>query len=221
VVQSPKTKEQWLIEGINHYNTKCYAKSLTACEQALRLDPCFARAHYGRGLALLYIRRSRHFPLDSYEYHICDYPEEIMYEEALAACNRALLFTPVSERLYLAKIYATKGELLFCLDREEEASVILERAIVKLAGYCGKIRRIMLHKPEIAGLSTCFTSKTCDASLIRAMNLDIGMYSLEPFSTPDTSVKHFMAVKSVILKHFMAVLEDFCRESSKKSSIFG
>jgi hypothetical protein len=34
---------------------------------------------------------------------------------------------------------------------------------VQFADYCGKIRRIMLHKPEIAGQPACFARTTCDA----------------------------------------------------------
>jgi len=65
---------------------------------------------------------------------------------------------------------------------------------VKLADYYGKIRLIMLHKPEIAGQPACFASQVGDASSIRAMGLGVGMHSLERFSTPDVPVNHFMVL---------------------------
>jgi hypothetical protein len=46
---------------------------------------------------------------------------------------------------------------------------------VKLADYSGKIRLIMLHKPEVAGPSTCFASKACDTSSILAIDPGIGV----------------------------------------------
>src|SRR5256886_3603461 len=63
---------------------------------------------------------------------------------------------------------------------------------MKLAAYWGKIRRIMLHKPEIAGQSTCFASITCDASSRLAIDLGVGVCYLESFSTPNGSVNHHM-----------------------------
>jgi hypothetical protein len=92
---------------------------------------------------------------------------------------------------------------------------------VKLADYSGKIRLIMLHKPEVAGPSTCFASKACDTSSILAIDPGIGVYSLESFPTPDASVNHFMAVKSVTLKQFVAVLEYFSCKMSKQYSLIG
>jgi Flp pilus assembly protein TadD len=47
-----KTKEQWLQEGINHYNTEDYTNSLRACERAIQLEANYARAYYGKGLTL-------------------------------------------------------------------------------------------------------------------------------------------------------------------------
>ncbi|MFL5703560.1 MAG: hypothetical protein ACJ8AG_12140, partial [Ktedonobacteraceae bacterium] len=77
------------------------------------------------------------------------------------------------------------------------------------------------HKPEIADQSTCFTLKICNASSASAINPYVSARHLKSFSTPDGSVNHFMAVKSVILKQFVAVLENFCSESSKTNTIFG
>jgi hypothetical protein len=100
-------------------------------------------------------------------------------------------------------------------------SFATQRTRVKLADYCGKIRRIMLHKPEIAGQSPCFASKTRGAGSMGAIDPGVGAYSFESFSTLDVSMNHFMAGQSMILKQFVAVLEDFCSESSKKNAIFG
>ncbi len=78
--------------------------------------------------------------------------------------------------------------------------------------------RIMLHKPEIAGQSTCFASITCDASSRLAIDLGVGVCYLESFSTPNGSVKHHMARNRSALKQFVAVLECFSRERAKKHS---
>src|SRR6266702_4465566 len=94
-------------------------------------------------------------------------------------------------------------------------------AYVKFADYYGKIRRIMLHKPKITGQSTHPTSETCNASSEGASDPDIGAYALESETTPDASVNHFMAVKLVILKQFVAVLETFAAKCRAKHSIVG
>src|SRR6266536_6690675 len=93
--------------------------------------------------------------------------------------------------------------------------------ILKFADYYGKIRRIMLHKPKITGQSTHPTSETCNASSEGASDPDIGAYALESETTPDASVNHFMAVKLVILKQFVAVLETFAAKCRAKHSIVG
>jgi hypothetical protein len=93
--------------------------------------------------------------------------------------------------------------------------------MVKFADYSGKIRRIMLHKPKIAGQSTRPTSETCNASSEGASDPDIGAYALESETTPDASVNHFMAGKLVILKQFVAVLETFAAKCRAKHSIVG
>jgi hypothetical protein len=50
--------------------------------------------------------------------------------------------------------------------------------LLKLADYYDNIRLIMLHKLEVTGQSTCFASTTCDASLIIAINLGVGVWSV-------------------------------------------
>jgi len=52
-----KTKEQWKEEGNTHYNAKQYEEALAAYDQAIRLDPNYALAYYGKGVALEALRR--------------------------------------------------------------------------------------------------------------------------------------------------------------------
>ena len=47
-----KTKVQWLQEGIEFYNSKRYREAITAFEQAILLDPNYARAYHEKGLVL-------------------------------------------------------------------------------------------------------------------------------------------------------------------------
>jgi len=54
-----------------------------------------------------------------------------------------------------------------------------------------------------------------------AIDPGIDAHPLESESPPDASVNHFMAVKSVVLKQFVAVLECFPSEMSKRYSIIG
>src|SRR5437764_6166647 len=82
----PQTKEQWLIEGIKNYTSKWYDEALQACEQAIQLDPRYARAHYGKALALIGLGK---------------------YEEAVTFCDKAFELTPKT-----AKTYASKKLLL-------------------------------------------------------------------------------------------------------------
>jgi superkiller protein 3 len=49
---SGKTKDEWLKIGNDHWNAKRYNEALTACEQAIRLDPNYALAHFGKGYVL-------------------------------------------------------------------------------------------------------------------------------------------------------------------------
>jgi tetratricopeptide (TPR) repeat protein len=54
-----KTKEQWLAEGNTLHNLKRYDEALAAYEQAIRLDPNFAIAYYGKGATLDKLGKSR------------------------------------------------------------------------------------------------------------------------------------------------------------------
>jgi len=57
--------------------------------------------------------------------------------------------------------------------------------LLKLADYYGKIRLIILHKPKLAGQSTCFASKTCGTSSMLAIDPGIDAHPLESESPPD------------------------------------
>ncbi len=92
---------------------------------------------------------------------------------------------------------------------------------MKFADYSGKIRLIMLHKPELAGQSACFALKNCDASSTRAIDPGINAYSWESFSTPNASVKHIMAVTEELLKHILALLPILWPQNSKNELHFG
>ncbi len=98
-----KTKEQWLIEGNDHYNAGRYEEALAAYEQAIRLDPNYAFAHWGKGNVLRDLKR---------------------YEEALAACDRAILLGANH-----ASVYYNKGNALSYLKRYDEALAAYEHAL--------------------------------------------------------------------------------------------
>ena len=46
-----KTKEQWFHEAIIHFEAEHYEKALSACEQAIRLDPSYVKAFNGKGIS--------------------------------------------------------------------------------------------------------------------------------------------------------------------------
>src|SRR6266487_1009742 len=54
-----KTKQEWINEGSALYDLKRYEEALAAYEQAIRLDPNYAYAYHGKGLALDKLRRSK------------------------------------------------------------------------------------------------------------------------------------------------------------------
>ena len=100
---SSKTKERWLAEGIIYYNAKRFEESLTACEQALQLDPHYAQAYYGKGLTLSKLN---------------------YFEEALAAYEQAIRLKPD-----YARAYNGKGSTLSKRGLYEESIMAFERAI--------------------------------------------------------------------------------------------
>jgi tetratricopeptide (TPR) repeat protein len=86
-----RTKEHWLKCALDHYAAERYQEALAACEHALTLDPSYARASLGKGVALSHLSR---------------------YEEALLACEQALTLDPGN-----AKAYHAKGNALYELQR--------------------------------------------------------------------------------------------------------
>jgi len=103
-LQAPQTSAQeWLEEGAALYGLKRFKEALTACEQALHLDPNFAVAYHGKGAILFDLQR---------------------YEEALAAFEQALRLDPNNAFAYLSK-----GTILYGLQRYEEALVAFEKAL--------------------------------------------------------------------------------------------
>src|SRR6266542_556295 len=84
-----KTKEQWLMEGINHYNAKCYEECLEACDRAIQLDSKYVRAYHGKALALV---------------------QQKAYTSALKAYKKASQLAPEN-----AKIHAEVAELFYHL----------------------------------------------------------------------------------------------------------
>jgi len=45
-----RTKEQWLNEGLSHYNAKQYEQAIADYDRAIQIDSQYANAYYGRGL---------------------------------------------------------------------------------------------------------------------------------------------------------------------------
>src|SRR5260370_19111528 len=100
---SLNTKEEWLIEGAILMNLRRYEEALAAYEQAIRLDPNFARAYNGKGLTLNSLKR---------------------YEEAIAAFEQAIRLDPNN-----ADAYNFKGIALNSLKRYAAPLATLEQAI--------------------------------------------------------------------------------------------
>lgn len=98
-----KTARYFLKEAIDHYNAGQYQDALTACDSAIQLDPLFARAYHGRGLALVKLRS---------------------YTEALENYQKARELVPKNP-----KLHADIGELLFLLEDYEKAGISFRRAI--------------------------------------------------------------------------------------------
>src|SRR5260370_6949 len=144
---SSKTKEQWLQEGITYYNAKSYEESLTACEKALQLDPRYAQAYYGKGLALsklerydeareVYKNAVRFVSSQSQDYavhaiflfregirlfELKHYEEALdVYEIAIWLQRIALRINGSSTYIVLGEMLIAKGEVLFKLKRYQE-----------------------------------------------------------------------------------------------------
>jgi serine/threonine protein kinase len=132
-----KTKEQWLAEGNASYDAQQFEEALRAYKQASLLDPTYAAAYVGKGLALRNLQRFEEALL-AYERAIQLDPDDPVaynnkskvlsilqwYSEALKAANQAIELNPNYPAAYYNKGYAL-GEL----QRHEEELVAYERAI--------------------------------------------------------------------------------------------
>jgi len=131
-----KTKEQWLEEGRSHHKANRYDRALAAYEQALEIDPTFARAHRNRGDAFYDLKRynealaayEQAIQLDPYTARAYKSRGDVLghlkrYEEALAAYERVIQLEPDS-----ARTYNDKGNMLYTLKRYEEALAAYEQA---------------------------------------------------------------------------------------------
>src|SRR5947209_14048965 len=99
-----KTKEQWLMEGINHYKAKRYEVCLTACKRATQLDPQYVRAFHGMARSLASLHR---------------------YYEALVMYNKVIALEQNN-----SEIYKQRGDVHYELVDYVSASNDYYRAIV-------------------------------------------------------------------------------------------
>jgi tetratricopeptide (TPR) repeat protein len=132
-----KTKEQWLADGLTNHKAGHYEQALRAFDQAMLIDPDYARAYRSKGDVLYDFKRYAE-ALAAYEQAIRLDPDHARiyrnrgdilrhlkrYEEALAAYEQAIRLEP-----NLAPNYNEKGNLLFSLKRYEEALAAYEAAI--------------------------------------------------------------------------------------------
>jgi tetratricopeptide (TPR) repeat protein len=98
-----RTKEQWVEKGNDLYKQGQYIDAFEAYEQALRLDPHYANAHYGKGNALYALGR---------------------YAEALAAYEQTLRLNPKDTDAHLKK-----SRVLCALERYPQALAALGDAL--------------------------------------------------------------------------------------------
>lgn len=98
-----RSKEEWLDLGIDLANNQQYDEALVAFQQAIRLDPNFAKAYNGRGNVLRDLKR---------------------YKDALTAFQQAIHLDP-----NLAIAYNGKGAVLIDLKKKEEALSAFEQAL--------------------------------------------------------------------------------------------
>ncbi len=54
-----KTKQEWFDEGTAFHNLKRYEESIAAHDQAIRLNPDYAEAYYGKGYALDQLKKPK------------------------------------------------------------------------------------------------------------------------------------------------------------------
>ena len=114
MVHIRKTKKYWLKKGNTLNNLRHYEEALAAYEQAIRLDPKFARAYNDKGWTLSNLMR---------------------LEEAVADFEQAIRLDPNYAIAYTNKGYAFNG-----LKRFEEAVAAFEQAI-RLKPNLGQLGR--------------------------------------------------------------------------------
>jgi tetratricopeptide (TPR) repeat protein len=131
------TRGSWLFEGLTLVEQGRSTEALAAFEQALALDPAYAQAHNGRGLALYHLRQyvealvplERALSLDpgdvSAWYGRGLVLEQLQhYTEALAAYKRMAQLDAS-----LTAAWRKQGDVLFVLNRKEEALSAYEHAL--------------------------------------------------------------------------------------------
>ena len=134
----PRTREQWLDEGIKYRKAKQYEKALVAFERALRLDRKYARAYRNKGDALYELERYTE-ALNAYTLALDLDPTSVRTHENMANtlyhlgqhnasldaynCAFQRTSTPTSQ------LWRGKGDALFYLKRYTEALQAYEQAI--------------------------------------------------------------------------------------------
>jgi len=100
-----KTKEQWVEKAITRFKTRHYKEALRACNNAIQLDPGYARAYYSKGLILTRLEN---------------------YDEALASYEKA---RQLGLHFDMGELVCKMGELLYKAKNYGKAGIFFERAI--------------------------------------------------------------------------------------------
>jgi tetratricopeptide (TPR) repeat protein len=82
-----RTREYYLRIAIDNYNMGRYQDTIAACEQAIRIDPRYARAYYGKGLAFACLKK---------------------YPAAIVAYHKAIEYDPHNYNIYIHRADAYK-----------------------------------------------------------------------------------------------------------------
>ncbi len=104
-----KTKEMWVKEGIAHFNEQQDQEALQAFEQAIQIDPNYVRAVHGRGVILVQMKE---------------------YQKAQESFEQACKLAPDN-----AKIYLDLGELYYILEDYEKARIYYKKAVQLNSAY--------------------------------------------------------------------------------------